>query len=352
MATKKKEVADLVLDHALSRLQLKEDDAFQNEIDKAGFKIFQCVSDNGFFSWTPGDGPYKHLSRVSAVDEVVDRIDLVAKPDALVPVSRLNLPRDVLSLPPQTFRNEFPFGQNEVSHIYVAANHRGVDFDKIDFCFGGSTLEMLASCDDSNPYIVTKIPSKHTLVVAKRKNYEANLADAGFQFERLVTGKEMGGRYDIDFVEHMHVMQIGTYKVLFCAEADAVDGDNQPVEIKASNPRYWGTKVMLQMVSNGSAKLCHGVKSRGQLVSVNVRSLSSVAKQAFDECQDIRAVEKHIISGMKSLKDQMEHAKREDESFKVSFAGKDLKLVPLRATRSTAVLPPPDVVKKLLDCKK
>jgi hypothetical protein len=350
MTTRKEEVLDLVLDRALSRLRLKEEDALQNEIDKAGFKIFQCVSDIGFFSWKP-DGPYKHLSEVSSVNEVIDRIDLAAKPDALVPVSRLNLPRRFLSLSPQTFRDEFPFGHNEVSHIYVAARHRGVDFEEIDFCFGGSTLEMLASCDDSNPYIVTKIPSKRTILVAQRKSYEHNLADAGFQFKRLVTGKEIGGRHDVDqFVEHMHVMQIGTYKVMFCTEADAVDGDNQPVKIMSSNPRYWGTKIMLQMISNGSANLCHGGKYRGQLTSVDIRSLSSVAHQSL-EGQDIRAVERQIVAGMKIMKDQMKDA-QDDEPCRVNFAGKELNLVPVRATRSTAILPPSDMVKKLLQHEK
>ena len=90
---------------------------------------------------------------------------------------------------------------------------------------------------------------------------------------------------DTAVVEHMHEMNVGSYRVFFRAETDAKTAigrnDTTPVEIKASNPRYWGTKVMFQMISSGSTVLCHGRKSRGSLASVELRSLADVASEAM-----------------------------------------------------------------------
>jgi hypothetical protein len=46
-------------------------------------------------------------------------------------------------------------------------------------------------------------------------------------------------------------MQIYSLTVLFSADVDAIDKDFALVEVKASNDKYWGTKVMFQVISNG-----------------------------------------------------------------------------------------------------
>lgn len=341
----------LLIEKAFSKLTLKED-ALQHEINEAAFRIFQCVSDHGYFSWKPqrGKPKYKNLSNISSTKEIVDYIDLEARPDRLVPMSSLRLPLEFPSLPPRLFENTFPFGQNETSHLYVATRHRGIKLENIDFCFGGSALEMLARKDASNPYIVMKIPGeKSTIIVAKRKAYTQDLSDVGYQFERFVTGNNLSARYDVEFIEHLHVMKIGDYNVLFCAETDAVDENDNPVEVKASNPKYWGTKVMFQMICSGSSKLCHGVKIRGNLQSVTLKSLSSIAKEALRD-RDIRVLEKNILDGMTAIRDQVHSTTHTGETgFKVHFSpGGDLELIHCKATRSTALLPPGDIVRSLL----
>ena len=73
-----------------------------------------------------------------------------------------------------------------------------------------------------------------------------------------MTGKPLQGDDSdvVGSVEHLHVMNVGTYRVFFRAEVDAVNGgDGDPVEVKASNPRYWGTRVMFQVISSGSTRL-------------------------------------------------------------------------------------------------
>jgi hypothetical protein len=77
-------------------------------------------------------------------------------------------------------------------------------------------------------------------------------------------------------------MKIGERTVLFRVEADAKDDESSPVEVKESNPHYWVTKVMFQMISSGSSKLCHGEKSRGVLTRVTFMSLSTVSKNALE----------------------------------------------------------------------
>jgi hypothetical protein len=50
-----------------------------------------------------------------------------------------------------------------------------------------------------------------------------------------MTGKPMRGYHSgvLGSVEHLHVMNVGTYRVFFRAEVDAVDdSDGDPVEIK------------------------------------------------------------------------------------------------------------------------
>ena len=96
------------------------------------------------------------------------------------------------------------------------------------------------------------------ILVAKKKDYAQNLADVGFQFERYVTGGDMMDTKTNTSVEHIHIMKVGERTVLFRAEVDAIDGNGSALEVKASNPRYWGTKVMFQMISSGSSKLCQG----------------------------------------------------------------------------------------------
>jgi hypothetical protein len=91
-----------------------------------------------------------------------------------------------------------------------------------------------------------------------------DFAHPAFQFQRLVTGKRLDDHSEVmDSVDHFQVMQVGKYKVLFFAQTDAALGDDMtPVKVKASNPIYWGTKVMFQMIASGSTMVCYGINKR------------------------------------------------------------------------------------------
>jgi hypothetical protein len=220
---------------------------FKDELKKTGFKIFTPHSELGYFSWKP-PGPYTNLSSIATTKRITDNLKLDEKPKELVRTSCLRLPQAFETLPPQEHVNKFPDGHYEIAGLHVASQHRRVNMDEVDFAFGGSTLEMLARKDASSPYMVTRMSHTGTILVVKCKECVQNYADFGFQFERLVTGQSFSDRSEVEFVEHLHLMQVGTHRVLFQAETDAMH-DGEPIEVKASNPRYWGTKVMFQMIN-------------------------------------------------------------------------------------------------------
>ena len=62
----------------------------------------------------------------------------------------------------------------------------------------------------------------------------------------------MSAREDGTSIHKVQTMRIGDFKVLVDTEVDAIDDLNQPVEIKSGNPKYFGTKLMFQMISSGS----------------------------------------------------------------------------------------------------
>ena len=162
----------------------------QQEIDRAGFRIFECLSDHGYFSWNPPRGAaYMNLGSLTNSIVFTKYLDLNGKPDKLVNPSSIRTPKAFLSgLPADEHENRCPSGKQDAVTLHVASRHRGIDFEEIDFAFGGSTLEMLATCDASDPYMVTRIAGTNTIYVVKNKEYVCDLSGFGFQFERLMTG--------------------------------------------------------------------------------------------------------------------------------------------------------------------
>jgi len=333
----------------LNKLSLdpkKEVSAFHEELRLAGLTtLFSPISDLGYFAWIP-QGSYKSLSKVLSSSEITECVKLDAKPPNLVPLSTLNLPFAFRSLPAQERANKFPFGKYDVASLHVASKYRDVDFGNVDFAFGGSTLEMLARSDAaSNPYMATKLPKSDTILVVKTKDYIQNLADPGFQFERFVTGDDVAPKAQIEFVEHLQLMLVGSYRVLFRAETDALL-DEEPVEVKTTNRKYWGTKVMFQMISSGSPMLCHAVKRSGSVVaSVNLIQLSEVSRDAFRN-NGREQFEENILRNMAAIKDQMKDAK-DGQVFKIAFLHGVLQLAPC-STRGAVLLPSSEIMKELI----
>lgn len=342
-------MADQGLEGLLDNLSLGSKDSesvnsqFKDELKKTALEIFTPLSDHGYFSWKP-QGSCRNISSIKSSEQITDYVDLDERPKVLVNTSRLRLPQAFKSLPPQEQENQFPYGHYDIASLYVASQHRGVNMDEVDFCFGGSTLEMLAQKDTMKPYMAARVPNTDTILVVNCAEYVQNYADFGFQFERLVTGLSFSDRPVVEFVEHLHLMLVGSHRVLFGAETDALH-DGEPIEVKASNPRNWGTKVMFQMISSASPKLCHGVKVRDDLTRVNLISLSEIANRALQNRARAK-FEANILEGMAALITQMVGAK-DGEVFKVSFPDGSLRLQ-LATTENAILLPPASIVKDLL----
>jgi hypothetical protein len=95
---------------------------------------------------------------------------------------------------------------------------------------------LIANKEAVDPVIAQRIPGTKCILVAKRKDYEKNLGDLGYQFERHVTGVGLMEANDFSMVEHMHKMKVGERTVLFCAEVDAKDDKGSPVKARLLIP--------------------------------------------------------------------------------------------------------------------
>jgi hypothetical protein len=360
---------DTVLD-SLSRLQLSStnrtattsiapttsSNALQEELQATHFTIFENIIDLGSFGWCATIGnsskvKYLKIQQATAT-KIKSHMDLDGQPDALMDLTGIQqqLPVDFCLPPPQKHINKFPFELPHIASLHVVAKYRrdAVDLAALDFVFGGSTLQMLATgkIDRSTSYVACKVPHTNAIIVKKHKVYSQDYADLGFQFERLVTGKGMADRHNPMAVEHLQVIQMRGFQVLFSAETDAVDETDSVVEIKASNPKMWGTKTMFQMISSGSTKVCIGTKSQGTLTRVAVKSLRDVAQTAVKSPRITAILEETILGNMTAIQEGM----KDYESgvvVKIQFqgAGKDLELVPIRGVD---LLPAHGVIEELL----
>jgi hypothetical protein len=336
----------------ISNRDLKPDVAFESEIDRSSFQIFKCIADLGYYGWKP-EGPYKSLADATA-SEIKQQIDLHVKPpNALrIEVIKKKLPKYYASLTPQEHKNTYPYNPSYIPSLYVSVKHKGVKIQDIDFIFGGSVLEIFAnkSVPPGKHYFATLIHGTNIILVAKNDEYIKNYSVPGFQFERLVTDKKFEDLHDTSFVEHQQLMEVSGFHVLFAAEVDSMDEYGKPIEITQSNPNYWGTKLMFQMISSGSKTLYSGFKRGGQLISVQQQSLSLVIHQALSR-QNRRKLEENISECMERLKKAVQnHKLKEGHCLEVCFEENFQKVLVLKSLEGSAegLLPPNHVIEELL----
>jgi hypothetical protein len=205
---------------------------------------------------------------------------------------------------------------------------------------------MLATRNTPNHnFIATRIPGTSCIIIVNRKQ---NLAQLGFQFERYAIGKPSNDTTDTTTTDHIQTMQIGPKTVLFIAEVDAVDEDSCPVEIKTSDPSNWGLKVMFQMISNGSSKLCQGERDGWAVKNITLKSLSDVAKFSLQRHpSDISTLQKNILHGMDNIASLVTDLALyrlvcDDKTMKVE-------LVPNDDLLQCALLPPNNIVENLIN---
>lgn len=184
-----------------------------------------------------------------------------------------------------------------------------------------------------------------------------NFADEGYQFERFVTGGQFDDLHGTSMVEHIQLMDIGGYNILIAAECDAIDDDGNMIEMKAtkaSNQQFWGTRVLLQMISNGSSVLYFGEKNRSvdrtitELSALHKRSLLEVGQTALQNGAAL--VENNIMNCLKTLREYALAGRfGGDKVYEVSFDSEgNLALLPSRYEAGTVLLPPSLLVSEML----
>jgi len=322
----------------------------------------QCsvIKELGLYMWQPGldaESQLKAHCEVS-VSDILTRLDSEeSKKTMLTGWSRDRLPLINLSgirypltfhdnLPPQRYVNRFPNDQGYIVPLYIAIK-RGLSLSDIDFVLGGSSLDFLvnqgAGLDTRGDAVVFLTQrAQNVIFFVKSSEYVQDHACHGFQFERLVTGERMSGKHDSTKHENLQVLKIGDFTVLFSADVDAVDSRGELVEIKSGNPRYFGSKVMLQMISSGSTSLVQADKRGPVLLGVRKRGISDLFREHSPE--SLLRYQARIIRGLAFLKSQKE-AIKENIPSEVSYVNGELSLTP-QPYRS--VLPSMSVVQQLL----
>lgn len=303
---------------------------------------FQVVMKLGIYCWDPTVLTKKDMSDVDVedIEKGLHMRDL--QPSKLVgfdPSMQFSDPR---SLAQPRVLNVFPHDAGYIVPLHIACARHGIDVDSIDFVFGGSTLHVLAEkhidrrdAHDDTKYLVQRVPGTlKAKLVCKHKVYTQNYADIGFQFERLMTGESVRSVHDMRKFEHLQVVDLAGKTILFAAEVDAVDSDGSPVELKSGNPRYFGTKVLLQMMSSGAEKLVFADKRQQTLLGVKVKKKREMLHEASSQ---LRVLQANIIDGLLELERQEQHFDvvmemdfRRDGSMSLSPLSSNIALLPAR----------------------
>ncbi|CAE8636820.1 unnamed protein product [Polarella glacialis] len=315
----------------------------------ASLSAFESVTDLGIYCWNPAGIPTRRSFQDVTVEDVLKgvRDPDGALPDKIVSIDRVKLPVSFVDLIPQHVENVFPYDAGYIVPLFKAVQ-RGLKLEDIDFLLGGSSLNILAQkepIENDTKYITQKCPGTDVILMCKHKAYTQNYAEPGFQFERLLTGRKMNDSHDLKKFEKLHVMTVGTYKVLFSADVDAVDDAGEAVEMKTGNPRFFGMKVMFQMMSSQSKTLIQGQKDTRcrppSITSIRKRSLQDMMSEHGVEA--LARAQNNILEGLTELKNSPMLARY--GVAEVDFSRGQIMLQP---SDTAGVLPTEAVCKQLL----
>ena len=249
-----------------------------------------------------------------------------------------------MKLQPDEYNHIFPHASGRVVSLYVAAKKFQLELSKIDFLFGGSTLNMFAEkCipkDGDTKLIAQKC--RNVIMVFKHKSYTMDYNLVGYQFERLVTGKPVEQRHDTTHHEQLSLWRIDGHNVMFCAEIDAIDHAGNPVEIKASNPDYFLMKVMFQMISSGSETLVMADRRGNKLDRIMTKTMGQMIAQHSEEA--LRLAHNNILHCIKILKEKLENTHGEPYEIYFDCDGK-MSVLP----GDVSILPDDNLLAELID---
>ena len=308
------------------------------------FKQIELTKDLGHYVWsTVGEATEnRNLTAEQVLQHIVSPDDAVASgiqnPKT---ISRPSLPVSLPNLRAPTYPNLFPMDPGYIVPLRVARD-RGVDLSTVDFMLGGSALNVLAEQNTSSTtYVFRKVG--RTIVLGKRNAYEKDFGKTGFRFERLLTGEATD---DVTAPAHsfesLRLLRIGPFRVLVSADIDAQTEDGI-VEIKSGNPRYFGTKLMFQMMSSGASELHYAIKNRNRITGVARKSFAEMVPSD----REIEQFERKIISSLERLLELSELSELSEQTMGIRIDGS--RQTTYRVTGFDAdLLPLTEVIRELL----
>lgn len=292
------------------------------------------ISDLGYYGWIPivTGGQYNDqtnltttlvaatipLSNVTAND-IRQNIDLSMTPKIPCDLDRFqeSLPRDFsehFNSSSMTFPNKYPYGQTSIASLY-AAKQKGVFLQNVNFMFGSYTLYHLAyGCLDGNEKsVVARVPGTNIVLMTRYKEYMQHLGSKGHDFERMIIDGDDAINNNLDSVVHLQLMQLGSSKILFAGEVDAMDpSSGNPIEIKFGGMAKRAVRILFQMISSGSLSLIQGLafgdekemrNGRWKRVPWKVRSIRVVSLRDFAEAKPRNKLGRAISARMKLLRE-------------------------------------------------
>jgi len=161
------------------------------------------------------------------------------------------------------------------------------DLSKVDFIVGGSLLYALATGDfGGKDFTVQKW---HGAVIIRPYSPTPKFVDLrgrGFEIQRLVTGRRMNDTHmDKVSMEHLQVLRLGPYNVLFVAQVDAVSKHGphgRRTEVQTAPAPNW-RQIVFQMLAKGSTSLLHGIITAGKSLGRRGKVRNAMYLNRIDE---------------------------------------------------------------------
>ena len=234
---------------------------------------------------------------------------------------------------------EYPFSIPPVLACNVA-KERGCILENVDFLIHGGILGVLSrskTVAKQETIMVQKIGDNiiNVRIIVDKNGF---LGDAGHQFERLVVGDQIFSKHNLIQYQHLRLIQIGTFKLLVYAEADAIDPISiKPVEIKTKNvlkeKAYDRDKLkfLLQMISNGSDTLITANREKHEDQSFTIKSIETYALNDLVEsltegAEYVNHKIDDINNRLKWIKEEMNE--RDKSCFELKVASETMDLLP------------------------
>ena len=248
-----------------------------------GWKIYPVRKNKkGIVNWEDFMKRLKFDSNPRQVTNIEQLNDKLSKID----VSKVILPTTRRTKNQRIVFWEYPYTVPPVIACYVAAQ-RSCPMKNVSFLVHGSVLGILSRVNSKNRnehIMVQRLGGGNVINIRIVVDANGNLGDAGHQFEKLVVGEDINARPILLQDQHLRLIEVGPYKILVCAEVDAIDPKNhKQVEVKSKN--YLAekafdrdkAKLLFQMISNGSETLITSERTKGEKGTFAVDAVKKIA---------------------------------------------------------------------------